>query len=140
MDAFDADVLIYAVSPTHPLAGPILTLFPEAAGLDDVPRVGSVLLVSELLTKPLREGLERESSFLSALLTRMELLPVDRATVDDAVSLGVTYGLDTVDAVHLATAVRAGADRFITNNQRDFPRSIREIDVVYPEDLPDPAG
>jgi predicted nucleic acid-binding protein len=42
-----------------------------------------------------------------------------------------------VDAVHLATAVNLGADRFITNNKRDFPRTISELQVTYPEDLPD---
>jgi hypothetical protein len=37
--------------------------------------------------------------------------------------------------VHLATAVAAGADRFLTNNKSDFPKSIVEIDITYPEDL-----
>jgi hypothetical protein len=26
----------------------------------------------------------------------------------------------------------------VTNNSKDFPKSINEIDIVYPEDLPDP--
>ncbi len=42
-------------------------------------------------------------------------------------------------SVHLATAVAAGADRFITNNQRDFPRTITELAVTYPADLGDPG-
>ena len=46
-----------------------------------------------------------------------------------------SYGLRAADAVHLATAVGAGANRFLTNNKRDFPKSITEIDVTYPEDL-----
>jgi hypothetical protein len=29
-----------------------------------------------------------------------------------------------------------GADRFITNNQRDFPATITEIQVTCPADLP----
>jgi hypothetical protein len=33
--------------------------------------------------------------------------------------------------VHLATAVHAGADRFITNNRRDFSPDITELDVTY---------
>jgi len=41
--------------------------------------------------------------------------------------------------VHLAAAVNAGADRFITNNTRDFERDIDEIDVTYPDDLPAPS-
>jgi hypothetical protein len=37
--------------------------------------------------------------------------------------------------VHPATAVSAGADRFITNNRRAFPLTIPEIDIVYPDML-----
>jgi hypothetical protein len=40
------------------------------------------------------------------------------------------------DATHLATAISSGADRFITNNERDFPKTITEIDIIYPRDLP----
>jgi hypothetical protein len=36
--------------------------------------------------------------------------------------------------------VSLGADRFITNNQRDFPAGITEIHITYPADLPDPIG
>lgn len=37
--------------------------------------------------------------------------------------------------MHLATAVTANADRFITNNAKAFPVSISEIDVTYPDML-----
>lgn len=67
------------------------------------------------------------------------MLPVDRATADLAASLGAIYGLRAADAVHLATTVGAGADRFITNNRKDFPRSIAEVTVTYPGDLDDPG-
>jgi hypothetical protein len=30
-----------------------------------------------------------------------------------------------------------GADRFVTNNQRDFPVTIAEVSVTYPADLPE---
>jgi hypothetical protein len=33
--------------------------------------------------------------------------------------------------------VAIGADRFITNNHRDFPATMTEIAVTYPADLPD---
>jgi hypothetical protein len=32
-----------------------------------------------------------------------------------------------------------GADRFLTNNKRDFGDGIKEIDVTYPDRLPDAA-
>jgi predicted nucleic acid-binding protein len=53
------------------------------------------------------------------------------------VVLAVKYGLKAADATHLATAVAAGADRFLTNNERDFPRTITEVGITYPIDLPD---
>jgi predicted nucleic acid-binding protein len=52
-----------------------------------------------------------------------------------AVALGAAYRLGAADAVHLGTAVGAGADRFITNNADDFTKEITEIDIVYPSDL-----
>jgi predicted nucleic acid-binding protein len=45
------------------------------------------------------------------------------------------YGLKSADAIHLATAIEAKADCFLTNNSKDFPKSITEISVVYPEEL-----
>jgi hypothetical protein len=35
--------------------------------------------------------------------------------------------------------VGVGADRFSTNNQRDFPTAITEVHITYPADLPGPA-
>jgi hypothetical protein len=31
--------------------------------------------------------------------------------------------------------VAAGADCFLTNNRKDFPQTIGEIDIVYPDEL-----
>ena len=141
MDAFDADALIYAAVPGHPLGRRVRALFPERTGdAAGVPAgVGSVLLVPEMLTKPTRSGASGEVAALTGLLGELELLPVDEANAALAVALGAAYGLRTADAIHLAAAVGVGADRFITNNERDFPRSIAEVDVTYPADLPDPA-
>jgi predicted nucleic acid-binding protein len=61
------------------------------------------------------------------------------ATVCGIATLAASYGLLATVAVHLATAVNAGADRFVTNNMSDYPKTITEIDITYPEDLPDPA-
>lgn len=141
MDAFDADVLIYAAVRGHPLGRRVRALFPveppENSAL--VTGIGSVLLLPELLTKPLRDQSDNELAALSMLLSRIGLLPMDQATAELATALGAAYGLHAADAVHLATAVGAGADRFITNNRADFPKSISEIDITYPDDLSEPA-
>ena len=141
MDAFDADVLIYAAVPEHELGRRVRRLFPDepVATTGEVAGIGSVLLVPEVLTKPLRTDSADELETLAGLLSRLDLRPVDEATARLAAALGASYGLRAADAVHLATAVQAGADRFVTNNRSDFPATIDEIDITYPADLPDPG-
>lgn len=138
MDAFDADVLIYAAAPHHPLGPRVAALLPEyRRSPGETPAgIGSLLLLPELLSKPVRDGADHEIQALSTLLARLELRPVDAGTARLAVALAASYRLRAADAVHLATAVNAGADRFVTNNRRDFPRTIGEIGIVYPADLP----
>ena len=139
MDAFDADVLIYAAAPGHVLGRRVRALFPAGPLAPDASvGVGSLLLLPELLAKPLRQQAGDELAALSGLLSRLDLLPLDPATADLAVALGAAYRLRAADAVHLATAVLVGADRFLTANSRDFRQSISEIDITYPADLPEP--
>lgn len=135
MDSFDADALIYAAVAGHELGRRVRALFPVEPVEGSRVGIGSVLLVPELLTKPLRDGATDEFNELSALLGRLDLLPTDEATAELATALAANYGLKAADAVHLATAVGAGADRFVTDNRSDFPKSIAEIDVVYPDEL-----
>lgn len=141
MDAFDADVLIYATVAGHPLGRRVRHLFEEAEAVaagdeSSTVGVGSVLLLPELLSKPLRDGSADEVAALSVLLSRLNLRPTDRATAELATALGAEYRLRAADSVHLATAVTNAADRFITNNRDDFPKSIVELDIVYPDELP----
>lgn len=147
MDAFDADVLIYAAVADHELGRRVRALFPTepvgTSGTSGTPvplaGIGSVLLIPELLTEPLREEATDEIAELGSLLGRLDLLGTDEATAAMATALGAAYGLRAADAVHLATAVMAGADRYITNNTADFTKAITEIDVTYPVELRDPA-
>jgi len=140
MDAFDADVLIYAAVPAHRLGRRVRALFSDEPPGDAtrLAGVGSTLLLPELLTKPSRDQADGELAALAALLARLDLRPLDEATAELAVALGAAYGLRAADAVHLATAVGVGADRFLTNNHRDFPQTITEIDITYPDELREP--
>jgi hypothetical protein len=139
VDAFDADVLIYAAVPGHPLGRRVSALFPVKSPGKSARRggVGSVLLLPEVMTKPLRDGDTTAVHALGRLLARLDLRPVDRAIAELATVLGARYGLRAADSTHLATAISLGAARFITNNRRDFPASIKEIDVTYPDMLPE---
>jgi predicted nucleic acid-binding protein len=142
MDAFDADVIIYAAVRGHPLGSRVLALLDKSTDAPGSPGgapagAGSVFLLPEVLGKPLRDGDVDEVRMLAGLLARLDLRPVDRATAELAVALCGRYRLRAADATHLATAIALGADRFITNNRRDFPTAITEIQITYPEDLPD---
>lgn len=129
--AFDADVLIYAAAQDHPLGRSVAELFATEA---EIVGTGSVLLLAEVLTKPVRTNPDSaETAALISLLSRLDLHPVDESTALLAVSLGASYGLRAAGAVHLATAVAVGADRFLTNNRKDFGPGISEIEIVYPE-------
>ncbi|MBX3093426.1 MAG: PIN domain-containing protein [Cryobacterium sp.] len=95
-------------------------------------RLGSNLLLVELLRKPMRAGLVDEVRALEQTLATMELRPADDEVVEAALSFSVKYGLKTRDAIHLATAVVWGAARFHTNNRKHFGPHITEVEVVHP--------
>lgn len=124
VDAFDADILIYA-SRGDRRGDPLL----NALGPDGAGALGSVLLLTETLTLG---GEDPSGPRLRALLARMTLLPVDAPVARLGAVLRATYGLKTPDALHLATAIASGASRFVTNNRRDFGARITEIDIVVP--------
>ena len=126
MDAFDADVLICSLADT-PAGAWVRAAMESADG-----RIGSVLLLPEVLSKPLRGEDELELASLSLVLSTFQLKPVDRDIADAATSFAAKYRLKAADAIHLSTAVVWGADRFHTNNRKDFGRHITEIEIVYP--------
>jgi len=109
MDSFDADALIYAAVPDHPLGQRVAALF-RAAGAGALVGAGSVLLLPEVLGKPLRDGTTDEVRALAGLLARLDLRPVDRATAELATAFSSRYRLRAADATHLATAVGLGAE------------------------------
>lgn len=137
MDAFDADVLIYAAIPDHPLGRRVAALFSTEGHNRTPDGYGSYLLVPEVLSKPMRDGSVQEIRYLTGLLSRLDLRPLDGATARLAAGLSASYKLKAADATHLATAVASGAERFLTNNTKDFPRTITEIEITYPSELDD---
>jgi predicted nucleic acid-binding protein len=130
MDAFDANMLIYAAQD-DPRGAAVEALLHEADLRTTC--IGSTMLLPEVLSLPIRRDLEPERRRLQELLARLELKSVDYETADLAAELGAKYKLRAADAVHLATAVMWGADRFHTNNSKDFGQHIDEIEIVLPQ-------
>lgn len=126
MDAFDADVLIYSARRDDTGASARRSLASSSE------RIGSVVLMPEVLAKSIRTGSRPEYAILTSVLATFDLKVVDHEIAEAATTFGAKYRLKAADAIHLATAVVWGAERFHTNNRKDFGPHISEIDVVHP--------
>ena len=87
----------------------------------DIAVIASELLFTEILPRPVKDGRqERVERYLDLLRNtpRIELVPVDPSVILRSVHLRAEFGLRSMDALHLATALVHGCETFITNDQR----------------------
>jgi predicted nucleic acid-binding protein len=120
----DTHIFIYVLNDTPLLAGPSLNLLQACADRHLLGLTGDATL-AELLVKPLQRNDAAAVAAVRALLLddgAITLVPHDRPCFERAAHLRATHGLKMVDALHLATAIQAGASCFISNDQR-FPAS-----------------
>ena len=89
----------------------------------------------EALVKPLRDGnTEIESQYRELFASNaMRLLDASYQVFADAARLRAETALKTPDALHAATALRAGCALFITNDT-DF-RRVQGLPIVVLDDL-----
>jgi predicted nucleic acid-binding protein len=127
VDAFDADVLIY-VAKNRARGTGVAGLIDDSVGQ----RIGSVILLSEVFGLPAERVSPAEEQRLIEILAAIDLKDVDHETAQLAAAMRGKYRLKTPDALHLATAVLWGAERFHTTNRKDFGQSIDEIEIVFP--------
>jgi predicted nucleic acid-binding protein len=117
--ALDSNVLIYLLEGSGTLADAAAALIDgiESGAASGV--MASVAL-TEVLTRPasLGEGLlfERQADELRSI-ANLRIVPLDAETAVDA-AWGRSDDRDLGDAIHVATARRAGATCFITNDVR----------------------
>ena len=112
----DTAPVIYAVEQVEPFF-PIVDARLSTAG---VVRVASDLTRLECRVKPLREGkaelLKDYDDFFA--YTVVEIVALSREVIDRATEIRARYGFKTPDAVHLAAAVAASCQVFLTNDHR----------------------
>lgn len=70
--------------------------------------------------KPLKLGAVTTLADFDAFFTRpdVRLVPITTAVFDRATVIRATYNFKLADSLHLAAAVEAGCDRFLTNDTR----------------------
>lgn len=130
----DASSLIYSVERVEPYRTLLEPMW-QAVQNGNLTAVSSPILVVEALVKPLRDGnreieLQYRELFAS---NAVRLLDASYQVFEDAARLRADTGLKTPDALHAATAMRAGCALFITNDS-DF-RRVQETPVVVLDDL-----
>jgi predicted nucleic acid-binding protein len=74
----------------------------------------------ECRVKPLRLGATMKLADFDSFFSRSDvrLVPITTAVFDRATTIRATHNFKLADSLHLATAVVAGCDRFLTNDPR----------------------
>ena len=129
--ALDTVVFVYFLEQ-HPVH------YPAAEGLfrrmeaGDISGVMSSLVFTELLVPAYRAGDVERAETLIHLLTHFPHLEVKPLSVEisaEAARLRAASGMRTPDAIHAATAMKAGASAIITNDKA-FLRLSESIDIL----------
>ncbi len=103
----------------------------EAAELGQVRLAASVLALLEILVVPKRMGrgdLCRRYRDLLESFPNLDFHELDGEIAERAADLRARYDLRTPDAIHLATALAAGAKTFASEDRR--LRKVKELKVV----------
>jgi predicted nucleic acid-binding protein len=91
-----------------------------AAKSDPLQAYYSVLSAAELLVRPIRTGLS-ESAFMHTFLTdfpNLPGLPVDLTVATQAATIRATTELKLPDAIIVASALLAGCEVIVSNDER----------------------
>ena len=124
----DANLYIYAFEGIETYRTRMVELL-AAIDRQGVSVVASELLFTELLPRPMKDGrrdlVERYLELFRST-PRIHLVPVERRVILRSVHLRADFGLRSMDALHLATALVHDCETFVTNDQRlarvDRPR------------------
>lgn len=133
--ALDSNVLIYLLEGSGSLADTSAALL-DGIAAGEADGVLATLALAEICSGPARAEdlalVERYSDELTSL-ENVRLVALDHEVAVDAAIIRGSTSLSIADAVHLASARRAGATVFVTNDRRITP--ISRLDVAYLDEL-----
>jgi predicted nucleic acid-binding protein len=119
---FDTNIFIYLINDTPDLAAPSVGLL-DACAQGVIQGLTGDLTLAELLVQPFKRNDAAAVALVRELLIddgAVNLLGHDRSAFERAAALRARYGLKMPDALHIATALQAGATCLISND-RQFP-------------------
>ncbi len=116
--ALDASALIHLVEGSTAARERLSRRLAEVLATPTGQVVASQLARLECRVKPLRDGNRALLDEYDAIFAAEELLLVDVTAnvLDRATELRAQHGFKTPDAIHLASAIEAGADAFLTGD------------------------
>ncbi len=132
---FDTAPLIYFIEK-HPDYFPQMLFIMRYVDAGLISGVGATLALTEVLVQPLRAGDTLLAQRYEAVLMNssgFRLDPLTTPIARIAADLRARYNLKTPDAIHIATAMDAGCDAFLTNDT-GFKR-VQEITVLVLDEL-----
>lgn len=116
--AFDTAPLIYFIE-RHPDYFDRMLFIMRYVDQGLIAGVGASIVLTEVLVQPIRTDNQELAGRYEAVLTQSDnfrLEPVATHVSRAAADLRARYNLRTPDALHIATAIDAGCDAFLTND------------------------
>lgn len=134
MRLYDAGPIIYAVEAIEPFREAVVARISQAEHAPGGLVITSQLSRLECRVKPLRDGDATLLAAFDAFFARrlLSLIEISADVLDRATELRARYGLRTPDAIHVATAIEARADIFLTGDT-----SLRRVSDI-PVEVLDP--
>ena len=106
--------------------------------IGSISAVTSMLVITEVLIKPLRERnkslVNRYLAFISAF-PNLELRNIDYSVSLKAAKIRAKHGLKTPDALFIATAIEESAQAFLTNDIK--LKKVEGIEIIILEEYVD---
>lgn len=133
--AFDTAPLIYFVE-RHPSYFDRMLFIMRYVDRGLIAGVVSTMALTEVLVQPLRAGNATLTERYEAILSNsrdFRLEAVTSTVARQAAELRARYNLRTPDALHVATAIIAGCDAFLTNDSNI--KRVNEISIFVLDEL-----
>ncbi|MFN3531682.1 MAG: type II toxin-antitoxin system VapC family toxin [Candidatus Brocadia sp.] len=131
----DTAPIIYFIE-AHPKFGLLTMGVVEAFQTGKINAFSSVLILTEVLSKPIETGDQKLAKRFSDFLKygkNLRLVEISVSIAERAGKLrGQCSGLRTIDAIQVFVATNIGVDAFLTNDEK--LKQIKEINVLFLKD------
>lgn len=133
--ALDTSCFIYQIEQEPKYKKLVRIIFEELLTAGEFNAIGSILIITEILTKPYalnRSDLATDYKDLILGFPNLTIFTPNAQICDHAALLRAKYNLHTPDAIHMATAIDQNASAILTNDAKW--KRVKEIPVLVLED------